>query len=588
MKKYLSALALLILLPSFALGQKMGFENDNVLIEGGGVISAAAGLVTISERMKSVNKRAATGGTITESGGFTIHTYTSSGTFTPNDITSVEVLVVGAGGGSAGGGAGAGGGGGGQVVTNSSFAVRSDVTVTIGPGVSGGTGGSSLFGTITATGGLGGANNFGVGGTSGNGFAGGAGETNNGACTTTLDRRGGGGGGASAVGTDAAGAAAGNGGDGVQNSISGTVTFYGGGGGGGAERGTAGTGGQGGGANGGSGSGGASGNNGTANTGGGSGGAGGLCNVVGNIAATGGSGIVIARYTTPITGAFTDSLGYVGILTTSPGGALGIKDATTYIDRDGSNNLTFTDAVTGTKTLAQLSASGSSGVTGSVQFSDGAGGFSSDGTNLFWDDTNNRLGIGIAIPVSSIHARSNDNTVFRAEATFGDSDALFQTLNDFGVWSFGVTGIDDSFNIANAFDLATNIRMSIALDGVVNVFGVWKAWTPTFTGFSTAPVVNAARYMQAGKMVSVYWSTNNGTSNATTFTITLPIAAANTSRQFFSCAVATDNGAANTSPAMLRTNINSTTADIFKNSASAAWANIGGKKAQCSFTYETN
>ena len=37
---------------------------------------------------------------------------------------------------------------------------------------------------------------------------------------------------------------------------------------------------------------------------------------------------------------------------------------------------------------------GSSGVIGSVQFSDGAGGFSSDNSNFFWDDSNNRLGIG--------------------------------------------------------------------------------------------------------------------------------------------------------------------------------------------------
>jgi len=37
---------------------------------------------------------------------------------------------------------------------------------------------------------------------------------------------------------------------------------------------------------------------------------------------------------------------------------LEIDDATTYIDKDGSDNLTVTDAVTGTKTLAELSAGG--------------------------------------------------------------------------------------------------------------------------------------------------------------------------------------------------------------------------------------
>ena len=37
---------------------------------------------------------------------------------------------------------------------------------------------------------------------------------------------------------------------------------------------------------------------------------------------------------------------------------LEVDDATTYIDKDGSNNMTLTDAVTGTKTLAELAAGG--------------------------------------------------------------------------------------------------------------------------------------------------------------------------------------------------------------------------------------
>jgi len=50
----------------------------------------------------------ATGGTITTSGAYTVHTFTSSGTFTPNGAETVEYLVV------AGGGAGGGGGNGTQ------------------------------------------------------------------------------------------------------------------------------------------------------------------------------------------------------------------------------------------------------------------------------------------------------------------------------------------------------------------------------------------------------------------------------------------------------------------------------------------
>lgn len=50
--------------------------------------------------------------------------------------------------------------------------------------------------------------------------------------------------------------------------------------------------------------------------------------------------------------------GNVGIGTTTPGGLLGLKDANTYLNVDASNNLTFTDAVTGTKTLAELVSGG--------------------------------------------------------------------------------------------------------------------------------------------------------------------------------------------------------------------------------------
>ncbi|NQT76697.1 MAG: hypothetical protein HQ565_03210 [Bacteroidetes bacterium] len=53
-------------------------------------------------------------------------------------------------------------------------------------------------------------------------------------------------------------------------------------------------------------------------------------------------------------GIVIDNSGNIGIGTTSPGGLLGLGDANTFLNVDGSNNFTFTDAVTGTKTLAQL------------------------------------------------------------------------------------------------------------------------------------------------------------------------------------------------------------------------------------------
>jgi hypothetical protein len=80
----------------------------------------------------------ATGGTITISGGYWYHTFTSSGTFTPTTTLSCDYVVVGG-----GGGGWTGGGGGGNVVTGSDSAMNTEgKTVTIGSGGAGGRGAS--------------------------------------------------------------------------------------------------------------------------------------------------------------------------------------------------------------------------------------------------------------------------------------------------------------------------------------------------------------------------------------------------------------------------------------------------------------
>jgi len=266
----------------------------------------------------------ATGGTITTSGGYTIHTFTSSGTFTVSSGSNdVEYLVVAGGGGA--GGNGGGGGGGGGVRTGTLQVSTGSYTVTVGDGgdqassntVTGSNGDNSVFGSITSLGGGGGASRDGGGGALSGGSGGGGGgrtsgntdghlagsgtvgQGNNGGNGTGpsdlgTSAAGGGGGGAGAVGTAGASQAGGNGGNGTQSSISGSATYYGGGGGGGKTvNGTVGTGGLGGGANGAYGSQ----NHGTANTGGGGGGGSG--GSPGGNPGNGGSGIVIVRYPTP-------------------------------------------------------------------------------------------------------------------------------------------------------------------------------------------------------------------------------------------------------------------------------------------------
>ena len=262
----------------------------------------------------------AIGGTVTNVGRYTIHTFLSGGTFTVQSGGEVEYLVVagGGGGGNAHGTNGVGGGGAGGMLTGTlTNLTPNSYTITVGAGGAGtssnqtnGTNGSdsSISTLIVATGGGGGgaaANSNGLDGGSGGGAgtyttdtvaqtggSGISGQGNDGRSTTGVVGHGGGGGGgagsaAPAIPTNGVGGA---GGSGLTSSISGTSTFYAGGGGGTGWEGTAaGSGGSGGGGAGGTR--GSDGIYGTANTGGGGGG----CKS-GNRSGDGGSGIVIIRY----------------------------------------------------------------------------------------------------------------------------------------------------------------------------------------------------------------------------------------------------------------------------------------------------
>ena len=184
------------------------------------------------------------GGTITSADGYTIHTFTTSGTFSCFDSSFVEVLVVAGGGG--GGGTIRGGGGGGGVVYCASYLASGDIRVTIGAGGAGGAPGetsgsngeNSSFGSLIAIGG--GSGDAGTGGSGGGanrvqttGGIGIDGQGNNGGGSIANDNTCGGGGGAGTIGGAGGVSGSGKGGNGLRFSISGSIVCYGGGGGGG-------------------------------------------------------------------------------------------------------------------------------------------------------------------------------------------------------------------------------------------------------------------------------------------------------------------------------------------------------------------
>ena len=280
----------------------------------------------------------ATGGTITTNGGYTYHTFTSSGSFVVSGSGTVDVLIVG-GGGTAGNQLGGGGGGAGVLhLTSRTVSGTNTVTVAGAGGTSsmlsnnvpGGAYGASRFGSAEGgkvNGGGGPANEtedtypgstgtihtlVGTGGTVYGGNDGGSGKA------TSKHPCGGGGGANGTGGTPASSSSnGGNGGEGIQISSMGPsgATYYWAGGGGGAAYSTGGggnggigggaggsttlgTGGTGGGsalnsgANGNNAGNGTPGTNAGVNTGGG--GSGGTWG--GGAGGNGGSGIVIVRY----------------------------------------------------------------------------------------------------------------------------------------------------------------------------------------------------------------------------------------------------------------------------------------------------
>jgi hypothetical protein len=392
----------------------------------------------------------ATGGTITTVGSDKVHTFTTSGTFTPTGSGDVLVLVIAGGGG--GGNWDGGGGGAGGLVYHASKAVTSGtgVTVTVGGGGAGGSqyvksypGSDSYFGDIHAhgggaggscevdptslAGGSGGANDStGVqtstatqdnsGGGTGYGNVGGAGASS-----------GGGGGGAGGAGSAASGATPGVGGVGKHYSISGSDTGYAGGGGGGNE-----AGGAGGSAQDGGGAGGVPGVAGTANTGGGGGG--GSNRQVGGI---GGSGIVIVRYTpsapeAPTNVAATDgtATNKVTITWTKSTGATGYKiyEGANLLDTLG-DVATYDDSAAPAPTITPGTTTASDGVYSAHVTLSLAGTSANNGTSRTYKLKAIGAGGDSADSSTDTGYRGVGALTYQWQMSAADSDASYSNLN---------------------------------------------------------------------------------------------------------------------------------------------------------------
>ncbi len=144
------------------------------------------------------------------------------------------------------------------------------------------------------------------------------------------------------------------------------------------------------------------------------------------------------------------------------------------------SNVTGTVAVTngGTGTTTSFT-------TGSIVFAGASGVYSQDNANFFWDDTNNRLGVGTTGPSYKLHASSTGSNIIGSQGT---TDASFIT-NVNGTQSLYLhsTAAMSEINELRALPLLFTVngaeRMRIDSTGVLT--GTGKI---AYTGTSTAGV----------------------------------------------------------------------------------------------------
>lgn len=167
----------------------------------------------------------------------------------------------------------------------------------------------------------------------------------------------------------------------------------------------------------------------------------------------------------------------------------------------------------------------------------------------------------------------------------------------------GVTGVNAAsvngpvntiVNDYNGNVTDANISSSAAIaptkiaGGNAGMFGVWTSYSASYTGFSASPTsVNV--YSLMGKMCTVMvYPTGNGTSNANTFTITLPFTSTNAHGTFITYGYTkfVNNSGTGGVPGSIQVANNSAIANLYQDNTNAVWATSGAKSAAFTFTYE--
>jgi uncharacterized membrane protein YiaA len=183
-----------------------------------------------------------------------------------------------------------------------------------------------------------------------------------------------------------------------------------------------------------------------------------------------------------------------------------------------SNGLVTTSGSDGTLSVTTTLGVGTGGTgtttaftAGSVVFAGGSGVYSQDNANLFWDDTNNRLGLGTASPATQLHIASTTASA-RIDATSSASNnpelqlaAVGRQFNvGVGGGTFATTAIQGSYYIYDS--TASTYRLVINSSGAL-AFGSGTAYGTSGqllqSNGNAAPTWVTPSYATTGKAIAM-------------------------------------------------------------------------------------
>jgi hypothetical protein len=136
----------------------------------------------------------------------------------------------------------------------------------------------------------------------------------------------------------------------------------------------------------------------------------------------------------------------------------------------------------------QLSLSTGSFTQGSIPFGSSNGDLIQDNTNLFFDDANNRLGLGLTTPRSRIHIDAGTGTASNIKFTAGTTTGQTATDGfDLGISATGAAEIRQRENLGLSLFTNNSERFSIQGNGNVRSFGNFRyaSLTEDFTNYTT-------------------------------------------------------------------------------------------------------